>query len=424
MFQQIKMSHKHSQWQKLPGQALLKQALKGQCHAYSQAWRIPVPCYNGGTWNGKVCECLPGFGGDQCQHKTPICQNGGRWDGTKCVCTSLYQGPRCEDVITSIDISDIKPPEDVSAQVELSVTVTNKEFTEELNNRSSTAFLDFEKTFTQEMDKVYSGIPAYAGVNITELSPGSVVVQHDIILQAKFSPEYKEEFKKFTQEIEKKIMNVTQQQIMRNNTCTTQLCFNTTATEVKNVSITQYNPEEVCRERAGKDLAKYFFVEYKDLQPNCINRCMPGFKASMDCHFGTCKLERSGPKCYCLNTNTDWYSGETCEVSTKKSLVYGLVGAAGAVVLVALVILLVFVFRSKREVKRQKAKVTELYNWHEEDGGPAPGTFQNIGFDIYEEPNNSINLDSIYSNFQPSLDHIDSKTKIKIRRPEVMMESF
>lgn len=54
----------------------------------------------------------------------------------------------------------------------------------------------------------------------------------------------------------------------------------------------------------------------------------------------------------CLNTNTDWYRGETCEVSTKKSLVYGLLGAVGAVVLVVLVILLVFVFRSKKEVKR------------------------------------------------------------------------
>lgn len=324
-------------------------------------------------------------------------------------------------MITSIDI---KPPETVSAQVELSVTVTNKLFTKELQNRSSTAFQDFNKTFSKEMDKVYSGIPAYVGVNITELSPGSVVVQHDVILQAKFNPDYNEEFTKFTQEIQKKIMNVTQEQIMRNDSCKTELCFNKTATEVKDVWITQYNPEEVCRERAGKDFAKYFFVEYKDQQPNCITRCMPGFNASMDCHFGTCKLERSGPKCYCLNTNTDWYSGETCEVSTKKSLVYGLLGAVGAVVLVVLVILLVFVFRSKKEVKRQKSKVTQLYNWHEEDGGPAPGTFQNIGFDTYEEPKNPINLDSIYSNFQPSLDHIDSKKKIKIQRPKVMMTSF
>lgn len=54
----------------------------------------------------------------------------------------------------------------------------------------------------------------------------------------------------------------------------------------------------------------------------------------------------------CLNTDTAWYSGETCEISTKKNLVYGLLGAVGAVVLVVLVILLVFMFRSKREVKK------------------------------------------------------------------------
>lgn len=51
------------------------------------------------------------------------------------------------------------------------------------------------------------------------LSSGSVVVQHDVILQAKFNPEYKEEFNKFAEEIKKTIMNVTQQQIMRNNSC-------------------------------------------------------------------------------------------------------------------------------------------------------------------------------------------------------------
>lgn len=54
----------------------------------------------------------------------------------------------------------------------------------------------------------------------------------------------------------------------------------------------------------------------------------------------------------CLTTDTYWYSGETCEFSTKKSLVYGLLGAVGAVVLVVLIILLVFVFRSRREVTR------------------------------------------------------------------------
>lgn len=54
---------------------------------------------------------------------------------------------------------------------------------------------------------------------------------------------------------------------------------------------------EECREKAGKDFAEYFFVQYKDQRPYCITRCMPGFNTSMNCNFGTCKLERSGPRC-------------------------------------------------------------------------------------------------------------------------------
>lgn len=368
-----------------------------------------------------VCKCPSGFEGDQCQNKVLVCQNDGYWDGIKCVCTSLYQGPKCEDVVSHIEIN---PPEAVSAQVKLTVTVTNKNFTKELQDWSSAQFQEFNNTFTEQMNIVYYGIPEYEGVNITRLIPGSVVVQHDVLLRTKFNLNYKEVFKNVTQIIEKNIMNVTQEQVLMNNICKTTLCFNETATAVKNISLTEYNPEEECRKKAGKDFADYFSVEYKDQKPNCISRCQPGFNISMNCNFGTCKLERSGPKCYCLTTDTYWYSGETCEFSTKKSLVYGLLGAMGAVVLVVLIILLVFVFRSRREVTRQKYKVSQLYKWHEEDGGPAPGTFRNTAFDISEEPENFINLDSIYSNFQPSLDNIDSKKKIKIQRPQVISTSI
>lgn len=332
------------------------------------------------------------------------------------MCTSLYQGPRCEEVVSSIEIEP--PPETVSAQVELTMKVTNRNFTKELEDSSSPQFQEFNKTFINQMNQVYSKIPEYETVNIKKLTPGSVVVEHDVILKAKFTPEYKEDFNKVIQKMEEKIMNITQ------DNCTTSLCFNTTATKVEKISITSYNPEEECQKKAGKDFAQYFFVEYKDEKPNCITRCMPGFISSLNCNFGKCKLERSGPRCYCLTTDTEWYSGETCEFSTKKSLVYGLLGAVGAVMLVVLVILLVFTFRSKREVKRQKSKVAQLSKWHEEDGGTAPGTFQNIGFDISEEKEDSIHLDSIYSNFPPSLGQIDSKKKIKIQRPQVVMTSI
>lgn len=378
-----------------------------------------MTCLNGGTWNGQACDCPPDFGGDKCQHKRIDCQNGGSWNGIKCVCTSLYEGPKCETVVSSINIE----PENVSAHVELTVKVTNQEFTKELLNRSSSEFQKFNETFTKQMDLIYYGISEYETVNITKLTPGSVVVEHNVILRAKFTPDYKEVFNDIAKKVEGKIKNATQEQILNNDTCSTLLCFNETATKLQNISIT-YDPEEECLKKAGDDFAEYFKVVYKDERPYCITRCMPGFNDSLNCNFGTCRLERSGPRCYCLTTDTEWYRGETCEFSTKKSLVYGLLGAAGAVVLVVLVVLLVFVFRSKREVKRQKAKVTQLYKWHEEDGGPAPGTFQNAGFNISEEQEDSMQLDSIYSNFQPSLSHIDSKTQVKIQRPQVMVSSL
>ncbi|KAF3813973.1 hypothetical protein GH733_018005 [Mirounga leonina] len=337
------------------------------------------------------------------------------------------------------------PPETVSAQMEMTVTVTSMEYTKELEDRSSVQFQNFSDIFTKEMNIVYLGIPEYQGVNITRLSAGSIVVEHEVLLKTNYTPEYKEVFTKVTQEVVEKIQNVTKEQISRNNSCTSKflgfweglegvlkeslsfvilgglyvspftavLCYNTTATKMQSLAVTEYNPEKECRERVGNYYAAYFFVEYKEKKPICINRCMPGFNSSLDCNFGKCQLERSGPRCYCLTTDTVWYSGETCEFSTKKSLVYGLVGAAGAIVLLILVVLLMFILRSKRKLKRQKSRVSQLYKWHEEDGGPTPGTFQNIGFDIHEDQDDSIHLDSIYSNFQPSLDQIDSETQVR-----------
>ncbi|KAM5330463.1 mucin-17-like [Glossophaga mutica] len=377
-------------------------------------------CLNGGTWNGKACVCPPGFKGDKCQSEILVCQNGGSWDGIKCVCTIPYQGQKCEEVVSSIEI---KPPETVSAEMKMSVTVTSVNYTEKLQDRSSPEFQNFNKLFTEQMDLVYAEVSEYDGINITELIHGSVVVKHDVLLKANFTPEYKNVLETVSEKIKQKINNVTNGQVMKDNNCTSILCFKENATQVQNLLIA-YNPEEECRKKAGKDFADYFLLVYKNQEPKCISRCEAGFNVSMNCNFGKCVLERSGPRCYCLTTDTDWYRGETCEFSTKKSLVYGLLGAAGAVILIVLVIILVFVFRSRREVKRQKSKVTQLYKWHGENGEPAHGTFQNIGFDTCEERENAIDLDSIYSNFQPTLDHIDSNTKIKIQRPQVTITSL
>lgn len=54
----------------------------------------------------------------------------------------------------------------------------------------------------------------------------------------------------------------------------------------------------------------------------------------------------------CPNTDTHWYWGETCELSLSKTLVYGIVGAVVAVLLVTLLVLTVFLSRSQRKLYR------------------------------------------------------------------------
>lgn len=54
----------------------------------------------------------------------------------------------------------------------------------------------------------------------------------------------------------------------------------------------------------------------------------------------------------CLNSDTHWYSGETCESSTSKSMVYGIVGAVVALLVVLVVVLIVLLSRSQRKWHR------------------------------------------------------------------------
>ena len=54
----------------------------------------------------------------------------------------------------------------------------------------------------------------------------------------------------------------------------------------------------------------------------------------------------------CLTSDTHWYSGETCESSTSKSMVYGIVGAVVALLVVLVVVLIVLLSRSQRKLQR------------------------------------------------------------------------
>lgn len=320
---------------------------------------------------------------------------------------------------------EIKPT--ITASVEVSVTVTSQEYSEELKNPNSTAFRDFNETFTKQMALIYAGIPEYEGVIIRNLSKGSIVVDYDVILKSQYVSEFESSLNDIVSNLETKIKNATTLQVQdSNNNCSALLCFNSTLTRVQtsNVTVVRENLEETCKREAGEDFAQYVTLGLKDNRWYCVTPCLSGFNTSKNCNYGKCQLQRSGPRCLCLSTDTHWYSGENCDWGIQKSLVYGLVGAGVAVLLVILVILSVFSIHYRRDAQRQRSRVSEMYRWGEEEGRASPGTFHNVGFEHNEEQESSISFDSVYSNFQPSLNHINPERKIQIQRPQVVMTSL
>ncbi|XP_051017906.1 mucin-17-like, partial [Acomys russatus] len=384
----------------------------------SEATTSSLNCQNGGNWTGQVCLCPNGFSGKFCEKRVPvvICQNGGLWDGLKCQCTGLFHGPRCEDV------DNIEIEKNISATMEVTVKITGRNYSEELNNRTSEAFKVFNKTFTEQMDSIYKGIQGYEGVIIRSLREGSIVVDYDVILKATYTPEYESVLEEISKTVEQTTVNATKEDPVSKN-CSVSLCFNPKDTRVQNLSLT-VDPKKACQEKAGEDFAKFVTLEEKDNKLYCVTPCSTGYKISRNCNYGKCQLQRSGPQCLCLTTDTHWYSGENCDWGVQKSLVYGLVGGGVAVLLVILVILFVFSIRFRREARRQRSKVSEMYKWGEEEGRTTPGACYNVGFEHNEERENYVPLGSVYSNFQPSLNRINPEGKMQIQRPQVVMTSL
>lgn len=54
----------------------------------------------------------------------------------------------------------------------------------------------------------------------------------------------------------------------------------------------------------------------------------------------------------CPNSKTHWYWGESCELSTSKSLVFGIVGAMAVLLVLAVLLLTVFLGRSQKKLRR------------------------------------------------------------------------
>ncbi|XP_011239224.1 mucin-12-like isoform X2 [Mus musculus] len=302
-------------------------------------------------------------------------------------------------------------PDVIHATVTVLVKVTERNITADMRNASSQAYKNFSDLFVSQMNKVYKGddLPLYKEVIIRELLNGSIVVDNGVVLEAKYTPEYKTVFRNATEIVKDKIMNETSTIATDLYQCRYHiLCYNGNFTTVDEDSLTfSFDPAEYCFQNAAKDFGHYFYPEDLDGTLTCVNNCTQGTKSQVNCSPGYCQLLHSGPQCVCPNTDTHWYWGKTCESRTSKRLVYGLVGTVLALLLVLVITLAVILSCSQRRKHRSTYDLSQA-----QQREALPGTFQSTG--VWEADSlkkEMYGLEKGYSHFQPNLENVDLKPR-------------
>ncbi|XP_014811616.1 PREDICTED: mucin-17-like [Calidris pugnax] len=263
-----------------------------------------------------------------------FCANGGIWVDGHCECPLGFTGDTCEDISNTIETKA-----ETNGTVQVVLRVTNRDFTEDLQNHSSSAYLEFVKNFTEQMNLVYRNVDGYQGIQVQNVTPGSVVVDHVVIFSLIMTAQAQEKLNNITKDLMAEIRVVTME-----NCTDDEMCFNSSDITVRDNSL-NFNQEGYCRENVPKGLEDYFFPNLTSYGFFCISNCTPDTASTINCNNGRCQLTRSGPQCFCPEPHMYWYQGNRCESRVSK-LAVGL-GSAVAILAVMVAILAVLLFRAR-----------------------------------------------------------------------------
>ncbi|XP_033026066.1 mucin-3B-like [Lacerta agilis] len=214
------------------------------------------------------------------------CLNEGMLVEGVCHCPSPYTGQRCEEAKNEIQVVT------VVATINVSVTVKNWKFSPEMAIYGSSAFNSFVKIFEEQMNIFYADIPGYTGVKVIRLSNGSVIVDHEVLLQLHFSD--------FNASYNASMNNLTQ--TLQNN-CTSndkdQLCFTEGASRVTAVPLSPEDLSDECKNASvvAHNLQPYYEAQVINNTLHCVSNCSTWSPHPFHCVNGKCHITSEGPKC-------------------------------------------------------------------------------------------------------------------------------
>ncbi|XP_053319522.1 mucin-3B-like [Spea bombifrons] len=268
------------------------------------------------------------------------CLNGGLYDGIKCICSDDYFGTICESAIDKVVIG-----KSINTTVVLEIRITNREYTGDLSDVTSDGYKQFEEVFKAEMKYVYGDIPGYRDVIINSLRAGSVIVDHDVIVEMEFhsyvsvNEMYEEIFQRVQTEFEEFI----------GSNCTpgdSPLC-------ISSVTIAKHpppTPQELCDDRLPPGIKEFYTPVIRPEGLVCVSDCSQESEKYVNCNVGQCALQpQTGPECFCPNTDIYMYTSPRCRGRVLKAALYGGVGAAAGLLVTAIAIMVIMLYRSKRQ---------------------------------------------------------------------------
>uniref|UniRef100_A0A8C5MY87 SEA domain-containing protein n=1 Tax=Leptobrachium leishanense TaxID=445787 RepID=A0A8C5MY87_9ANUR len=288
----------------------------------------------------------------------------------------------------------------------------NNEKSETLLQPSIAQHEETQRIIKKEGKKDHDDISADRNLGIKNTQRYGVIVEHEVIVEAKYAADVSvsETYDAIVKKVEAQL-----EDLENNNNCSdpNSLC-------VANVTVKEtpvLTEQEICKNRVGEGLKDFYspFVTSKGL--TCISLCDPNSDKQYTCNTGTCRVQNiTGPECLCPEPDKYIYSTDRCEGRLSKAAVYGGVGAAIAVLFIAVLVAVFLLVRARKHAKMAALLKDQDDHWYEDedDKWSVP-----LGHDNHNVGDTKDFSSSTKEIFKLKLDKIDTTIQVKIQRPSL-----
>lgn len=315
------------------------------------------------------------------------------------------------------------------AVAELVVTITNFNYTTEMEDQQSEVYREFGEHFRKEVRKIYGDVPGYEGVVIVGLSPvttalsgrgpisGSrvrrdtnfgvgVVVAHEVVVSTDTAgPNVTAELNGVTAALVAKLRQTESSQgDCQHNTSV--LCLTVSPDPIVSGLTPTKSLDALCSSLAPVGFQPFYYAVTSGPTVRCVTACAPNTAHTIDCNSGHCRVSTAGPHCQCWDGALYWYAGQRCTGRVSK-VGFGL-GLLAALLLLLCAALTALLLRRRA---RSAAPPSDGAHWYELDSAawPSPDGF------AYRNSAAGCSLRS----FTPSLDAVNTSVPMQIARPTV-----